>query len=100
MFYGSLAHFFIIDAAAVVLYLYINVVAAMVRPHSNIAGITLALLVSLFVSLKPMGHRSAHQVNQRIRYLLDDVVIQLRLSASQRELYFLVYGFSRIAHGT
>ena len=40
--HGRLANFFVIDAAAVVFYFDIYVIAAMVGTHSNIAGIALA----------------------------------------------------------
>src|ERR1051326_2235206 len=100
MFHGGLANFLVIDAAAVVFYLYIYVGAAMVGTHGNVTGIAFALFVALFVAFQAVGYRIAHQMNEGIRNLLDDVIIQFCLSAGQCELYLLVYGFGAIAQGT
>src|SRR5215831_6055356 len=99
MVHGGLAHFFVVYAAAVVLDFNINMVAAMVSTHGDVSGVALALLVSFFVALQAVGHRVAHQMNQRIGNLLDDVVVQLGLRAGQRELHFLVHGLGGVAHG-
>src|SRR5947209_18749034 len=97
--HGGLADALKINTAPVVFHLYIYVVAAMISADGDVAVVALPCLVTLVVAFNTMSHGIAYQVNERIRNLLDDVVIEFRLRTGEREFNSLVYGFGGIAHG-
>src|SRR5205085_5740346 len=61
-FNGGGADTVIINAAAIILHLYIYVVAAMVSAHRYVAHFALARMVAIFAALQAVGHGIAHQV--------------------------------------
>src|SRR5205807_9047098 len=94
---GGAAHAVIVDAAAVIFYLYIYMVAAMVGAHRNISHFALAGMVAIVTALQAVGHGIAHQMNERIGDLLNDVVVEFSLGAGEREFNLLVAGLGGIA---
>ena len=97
-FNGGGADAVVINAPAIILYLYIYVVAAMVSAHRHVAHFALARMVAIFAALQAVGHGIAHQVDERIGHLLDDVVVEFGLGAGQGEFHLLVAGFGGVAH--
>ncbi len=75
------ADLLIVDAAAIVLYFNVDLIAAMVGAQGNQSLLSLAALVALLGGLDAMGDGVAYEMDQRIGDLLDDAVIQVRLAA-------------------
>src|SRR3954468_23986004 len=88
----GLADSFVIDTLAVVFHLYIDMVATVVRAHGDVALLGLAGMVAVFRFLKPVSDRVANKVDERIRYLLNDVVIEFGVSAIEREFHVFAAG--------
>src|SRR5438309_8368716 len=82
-FDGSLADAFVINSPPIVFHFDINVIAAMVSAYRNIAMIGLTSVVPLFAAFKTVSNGVADQVNQRIRNLLDDAVVELSFSSRE-----------------
>src|SRR5438876_11300130 len=92
-FNGGGADAVVINAPAIILHLYIYVVAAMVSAHRHVAHFALARMVAIFAALQAVGHGIAHQVDERIGYLLDDVVVEFGLCVGLSEFSMPVAGF-------
>ncbi len=98
-FGGGRANLLVIDAAAVVLHLDKNVIAAVIGANRDIAAVRFAGIVTLVRPLDAVRHGIAHQVQQRIGNLLDDVVVQLGLGARQHQFHPLAGRLGGVAHG-
>ena len=84
--YRGSTHFFVIDAAAIVLHFDENVIATMVSAHGHTAGIVFADVVAFFPAVfDAVGDGIPHQVNERIGDLLNNIVVEFGFSASQRQ---------------
>src|SRR6185437_15996843 len=97
-FHRNLADLFVINAPPIIFHFHKNVVAAMVCPDSYSTDITLALLVANVFPFNSVCHSVAHQMDQRVRNLLDDVVIEFCFSALQLEFCAFPGSFGGIAH--
>ena len=56
-------------------------------------------MVALFGAFQPVSNRVADEMNERIRYLLDDVVVEFGLGAGKREFHFLIGSFGGVTRG-
>src|SRR6185369_13987791 len=97
-FDGSLTDLAVIDAAAVVFDLDVDMVAAMVSANSDTSLVGLPGVISLFVALDAVGDGVTYKMQQRIGDLLDDVVIELGFRTGQRYFDLLVGCLGGIAN--
>src|SRR6266850_1018063 len=96
--YGGEPYPVVINAAAIIFDFDVNVVTAMVGTYGDVAVVALPGLVALVIALDAMGHRIAHQVNEGIGNLLNDVVVEFRFGAGQGELHAFAGGLRGVAH--
>src|SRR5262249_16655266 len=90
----------VVDAAAVVLDFDIDVVAAMVRAKRNAAGFGFAGERAAVRRLDAVRDGIAHEVDERIGNLLNDVVVEFGFAAEEFEFDELAGGLSSVTHGS
>ena len=86
-------------AAAVVPHDDDDPIAFLFRPNQELAGRGFAAPNSFAGRLDAVIDRVAEQVNQRLGNLLDDLLVELRFAAPDRQDHFLVEGSRQVAHG-
>src|SRR5689334_7721410 len=74
---------FKVDAAAIILDLNEDVIAAVVGTYGDIAVIRFSRAITLLGRFQPVGNGVANQVDERIGDLLDDVVVEFCLCSGE-----------------
>ncbi len=89
----------VVDAAAVVFHFNVNVVATVIGAHRKILPCSGLPARTIFRAFNSVRHGIAHQVNQGVRNLLDDIVIEFRLASREIQLHLFLGGFGGVSHG-
>src|SRR6266404_6106355 len=97
---SALLHAIVIDAAAVVFYFDVNVIAAMIGAEGNFAGFGLSGGAAFGAMLDAVSDGIAHEVHEWVGNLLNNVVVQLGFAAGELELNLLAGGCGCVAHRT
>src|SRR5712672_3899432 len=96
---GAVLYAFVIDAATVVFDFDVNVIAAMVGAQGNFAGFGFSGSAAVGRVFDAVRDGIAHEMNERVGNLLNDVVVQLGFTAGEIELDLLAGGCGCVAHG-
>src|SRR5215472_810967 len=95
---GALLHTLIIDPAPVIFDFKVDVVATVIGAQRDFSRRGLARCNAVAAELDSMRHGIAHQMDERIGNLLNNVVIEFGLASGEFQLDFLIRGLCRIAH--
>ena len=98
MVYRCFADTLVFDSLSVIFDFYVDVIAPMVRANRNVAVIRFAGAISLFRTLQSVRNSIANKMNQWIRDLLDDAVVEFCFSAGQVQFDQLPCRFRSIPH--
>jgi len=94
---GAVLHALVIDATAVVFDFDVNMIAAMVGAQGNFAGFRFSGGAALGSVFDAMRNGIANEMDQRVGYLLNDVVVQLGFTAGEIEFDLLAGGSRGVA---
>ena len=96
---GALFDSVVIDAAAVVFYFDVNVIPTVIGTECDATDVRLAGVAAAFRQFDSVSNRIPDQVNEGIRNLLNDVVVQFGFAAGKVEFHLLAGGFRGVTNG-
>src|SRR5215469_66761 len=80
---GALLHALVINASSIIFDFNINMVAAMISAQCNFAGLRFTCRGAVAAQLDSMGDRVADKMDERVRNLLDDIVVEFGLASRE-----------------
>src|SRR5437016_2651728 len=97
---GALSHAGVVDTAAVVLDFDVDVIAAVIGSESDAADFGFVSFATAFRQLDSVSNGIPDQVDEGIRNLLNNVVVQFGFAAGKVEFHLLAGGFRGVTKGT
>src|SRR5438445_13240700 len=96
---GALSYAVVVDTAAVVLHFDVDVITAVIGTESDTADFGFVSFAAAFRQFDSVSNGIPDQVDEGIRNLLNDVVVQFGFAAGKVEFHLLAGGFRGVTNG-